>query len=756
MTGKGCDDTMRSPLKRRIPRELKQDMGKYLSLFLFLVLTITFVSGFLVADNSMKQAYDESFEKYSIEDGHFTLAVKLDDTLKEKLKEKDVTVHEIFYKDMAVKNDRTLRIFKNRRSVDRICLMQGEMPENDDEIVIDRLFAENNEINIGDRITVKDKNFKVVGFVAFSDYSALFRNNTDMMFDANRFSTCVVTDEAYDKLPDNTEKYCYAWLNNDKNLTEKLQIDKADEIMSVLKESGLLTDFVKRANNQAINFTGDDMGSDKSMMVTLLYVVVAVLAFVFGITIKSTIEQEASVIGTLRASGYTRWELMRHYLAIPLIVTFAAAIVGNIMGYTFMKEVVANIYYSSYSLTTYETIWNGEAFISTTIVPCIIILIVNMAILRITLWLPPLQFLRRELHTKKRKKVLRLKRGTFFTRFRTRIILQNIPAYITLFFGILLASILLIFGLIMSPLLDNFKVEVKDSMIANYQYILKAPVESSNDKAEKYSVTSLNIPDSEEVTVYGIADHSEYLTNLTLSDNKNEVIVTDGYMEKYGLNVGDTITLEKKYDNKTYSFKIAGHYHYAASLAVFMPQQDFNEVFDYEKDDFSGYFSDDELTDIDDLYIASIITADDLTVITDQLEDSMGNMFPMLTAFSTILYVLLMYLLAKVIVEKNAQSISMIKILGYNNREAGRLYNSSTAIVVLLSLLICLPLSCLMMKELYYVFIKEINGWLTFYIAPWIYPAMFIIGVVCYFIVHLILLKKVRRIPMTDALKSEE
>lgn len=747
---------MKNPLNRRIPRELKQDIGKYISLFLFLVLTIGFVSGFLVADNSMKQAYDDSFEKYSIEDGHFTLAAEIDDTLKSKVEEKDVKVYEIFYKDISIANDCTLRIFKNRRSVNRLCIMQGEMPVKDNEIAIDRLFAENNEIETGDTIKIKEKNFKVVGFVAFSDYSALFKNNTDMMFDANRFSTAVVADSVYDALPDNTEKYCYAWLNNDKYLTEKLQTDKADEIMDVLKETGMLTDFVKRADNQAIIFTGDDMGSDKSMMITLLYVVVVVLAFVFGITIKSTIEQEASVIGTLRASGYTRSELIRHYAAIPLIVTLIAAVVGNIMGYTFLKEVVVNIYYSSYSLPTYETIWNGEAFISTTIVPCIIILIVNLVILNITLSLPPLQFLRRELHRKKKKKVLKLKRGKFLTRFRIRIILQNIPAYLTLFCGILLASVLLIFGMIMSPLLDNFKVEVKDSMIAEYQYILKAPVETSDNKAEKYSVTSLNIPDSEEVTVYGISDDSEYMENLPLSDTKNEVIVTNGYMEKYGLSVGDTITLEKKYDNKDYRFTIAGHYPYAASLAVFMPQKYFNEVFDYDKDYFSGYFSDKELTDIDDMYIASVITANDLTVITDQLEDSMGNMFPMFSAFSAILYVLLMYLLAKVIVEKNAQSISMIKILGYNNREAGKLYNSSTAIVVVLSLLICLPLSCLIMKALYYVFIREINGWLTFYIAPWIYPSMLIIGIICYLVVHLILMRKVRKVPMTDALKNVE
>lgn len=61
------------------------------------------------------------------------------------------------------------------------------------------------------------------------------------------------------------------------------------------------------------------------------------MAFVFAITISHTITKEATVIGTLRASGYTRGELLGHYLTLPMIVTVAAALIGNILGYTFLR-----------------------------------------------------------------------------------------------------------------------------------------------------------------------------------------------------------------------------------------------------------------------------------------------------------------------------------------------------------------------------------------------------------------------------------
>mgnify|MGYP000111118963 CR=1 FL=1 len=60
-----------NPLNKRFLRELKSEAGKYIVLFVFIAGVIALVSGFLVASGSMSQAYDESFEKYNIEDGNF-------------------------------------------------------------------------------------------------------------------------------------------------------------------------------------------------------------------------------------------------------------------------------------------------------------------------------------------------------------------------------------------------------------------------------------------------------------------------------------------------------------------------------------------------------------------------------------------------------------------------------------------------------------------------------------------------------------
>lgn len=168
---------VKSPLRKRIPRELKTDFGKYLVIFLFLTATIGFVSGFLVAGSSMITAYNESFEKYNIEDGNFELMEEADDTLLTELEKEGVTIYENYYLEEAVENgksDSTLRIFKPRNEVDKVCLMDGEMPQQEDEIAIDRMYADNNSLKVGDTIKVGGEKKTISGLVALSDYSALF------------------------------------------------------------------------------------------------------------------------------------------------------------------------------------------------------------------------------------------------------------------------------------------------------------------------------------------------------------------------------------------------------------------------------------------------------------------------------------------------------------------------------------------------------------------------------------------------------
>lgn len=747
---------MRNPLIKRLPREFISEITKYLVIFAFMVGTIGLVSGFLVAGSSLKQSYDESFEKYNIEDGNFELLNEADDNLINTLEEQDLKIYDNNYIEEDSVNDSVIRLFLNRKDVNKVCVMEGELPNSKNEIALDRMYANNNDLSVGDTISVGDKKLKISGFVALSDYSALFSNNSDLMFDSIKFGVGIITKDCFESFDDASIHYSYSWKYNKSPKDDLDAKNKSDDFLEVLNKNTILINYIPQIDNQAINFTGNDIGGDKNIMLTLLYVLIVIIAFVLAVTTSNTINSEASVIGTLRASGYTKGELLGHYMILPLIVTVLGACIGNILGYTIFEKIVADMYYNSYSLTTYTTKWNLEAFILTTIVPFIIMLVVNMFILINKLSLSPLKFLRHDLNKKQKKKVLKLTKFNFFTRFRLRVIFQNIPNYITLFVGILFASILLLFGMMMPPLLDNYKEEIVNNMISKYQYILKTQVETENEEAEKYCASSLktyfNEEKGEDISVYGISKDSKYVD----IDFKDGIYISDGFAEKYSLKVNETITLKDSYGDEIYTFKIDGIYYYPASLSIFMNSEKFNETFDKEEDYFNGYFSNSKISDIDNKYIATTITEDDMTKASRQLDVSMGSMFYMINIFSIILYMILMYLLSKLIIEKNSSSISMVKILGYNNYEVGRLYILATSIVVVISVALSIPISVFTMKSIFKVMMSGYTGWFNFYIAPKIYLEMFLAGTLSYAVIASLQLFKIKKIPLDEALKNME
>ena len=250
------------------------------------------------------------------------------------------------------------------------------------------------------------------------------------------------------------------------------------------------------------------------MMTVLLYVLIVIMAFVFSVTINHTVAREATVIGTLRASGYTRGEIFRHYLAVPMLVTFLAAIVGNVLGYTLFEDVARAMYMGSYSVTKYVTYWNADAFVKTTVVPMIIMFLVTSLSLWNKLSLSPLRFIRRDLKKSAGKKAVRLPHFRFFTRFRLRIILQNISSYLTMFAGLLFSALILMFGMMMTPLLHSYSEDAVKYMPAKYQYILSGTCNVDKKIAEKYCVGSLKMQDDfydeEEINIYGLIPDSKY------------------------------------------------------------------------------------------------------------------------------------------------------------------------------------------------------------------------------------------------------
>lgn len=785
-----------NPLIKRIPKELIGDWKKYLIVFAFLVLTIGFVSGMYVANESMMKAADESVTKYEREDGHFEWSEKADSDLikdvesgeqvdmsaitgkeEEDASDVPVIIYENFFRNEKEdnnndgKNDGTVRVFAKTDNINLACVLDGRLPENENEIAVDRMHADNVDMKVGDTIRVGGEKFEVVGLIAYVNYSTLHEKTTDLMFDAIKFDVAMVTDEGFDRLGESIH-YAYAWKYKDAPADEKEEKALSDDFRKVLAAQTMLhgnelKDYVPSYGNPAINFATDDMGSDMSMGGVILDILIIIIAFIFGVTISNTISKESSTIGTLRASGYTRGELVRHYLSMPVIVTFLAAIVGNILGYTVFKNVVVGMYYNSYSLPTYETVWNPDAFVKTTVVPIILMFVVNLIVIVRMLRHTPLQFLRHDLKKSKRKKAIRLPHWKFMSRFRVRIMFQNISNYLILFVGICFIMVMLAMAVGMPDTLTYYQKHASNLMFTKYQYVLKtyqnadgSIVTTDNKDAENFAMKSLvkrSDALDEEISTYGVVDDSQYIKISDLESlEKNEVYISNSYADKYGIAIGDTIKLEEKYTDDSYNFKVCGIYDKCQSIAVFMPIDQYREVFDLDDDAFSGFFSDAKITDIDSDMIASTITKRDITKMCDQLDHSMGSYMKYFQVLCILLSMAMIYLLTKLIIEKNENAISMTKILGYENREIASLYLLSTTIVMIVIDVLTVAVGVWVMNFAWKEILMTYSGWFSFHMETISYVKMFAFVLIGYVIVMILDFQRIKKIPMDQALKNVE
>ncbi len=773
---------MKNPLRKRYLRELKEDLGKYIVIFLLLVLTIGAVSGFDIADESMLKTYQTSFEKYHIEDGNFITERKITASQRTLLEKNTVDIYDLTRYETSFTNDTTMRIFAKRTDINLECLMDGSFPIKDGEIAIDRMYAVNNDLSIGDTLEEENgKQYIITGLIALSDYSALFQNNNEIMFDSVKFGVAIVPQSTFDAYSDEMKTWNYAWKYKDPSIVGSDQEeDASQELLSQMRNVVSMESFIPRYQNQAITFTGEDIGGDGAMMVVFLYIVMVIIAFVFALTTRDTIQKESNVIGTLLASGYQVKELVRHYMFMPIMITLFSALIGNLLGYTVLKDYCASIYYGSYSLPTYKTIWNTNAFLKTTVVPCLIMAFITWIVLRKNLSFTPLKFLKHDFSRKKQKKAFHLNyKIPFFSRFRLRINLQNKSNYLILLIGIIFGNLLLMFGLALPDILKTYQDTIANHLIANYQTILSVPsnatdenhqlqsmmnfikfskaVETNQIDAEKFSAYTLNTIGSEsvktdEVMLYGIVEDSKYLKLPTQG-----IYVSYLYADKYDLHAGDQITLVEEYGDESYTFTIDGIIDYKGSISVFMPKKRLNQTFHLSDDFFAGYFSNEEITDIDQKYIGSVIDYDSLTKVSRQLTVSMGGMMYLVDGFCIVMFMILMYLLSKIVIEKNAQSISMTKILGYNDREISKLYVHSITIATIFCILISIPICSALLLKIYRLMLKEMmSGWLLIEVQPKIYIEMIILGLLSYFVVAIIEIQKIKKIPMDQALKNVE
>ncbi len=207
--------------------------------------------------------------------------------------------------------DVTVRLYQNRTKVDLASYYEGRAPERDDGVALDATFCSHHGVGVGDTIWLGGRDFTVCGIMVLPDYTALMRSNGDFVMDSIAFCVGLVSDAASGRLSELPTAYTYFLVFDDDALSTSDRVSRETDVAQTLVDGGsTVTGPLDREQNQGISYLPTDTEGDGAFYTAFLYVLIAIMAFVFVVLINATVECEASVIGTLLASGWrwgTRW-----------------------------------------------------------------------------------------------------------------------------------------------------------------------------------------------------------------------------------------------------------------------------------------------------------------------------------------------------------------------------------------------------------------------------------------------------------------
>lgn len=824
---------MATPLSKRFPRELRRNLSKYLGIFILLTLSIAIVSGFLVAASSIERINDAMRETYQIEDARFTVNDALTDEQAAVARRKGLTLNENFSRDVSLKpaDDgaaSTARVHVNRSDFDLPALTEGAFPQTASEIAINRNYATNNNLAVGDSIELDGMAYTVSGICTLPDYTAQFKNNNDFVMNNLSFCTALLTDQGFDRLSDTPISYTYS-VRFDRTMGLAQRTDAENDLVSALQDARAeVTDLVDADSNSGITYAGKDIGSDQTLWEVLMGLIIVIMAFIFVVLTGATIEEESAIIGTLLASGYRKGELIRHYLFLPAAIGVTGAALGNILGYTLMIDPMKDLYYNSYSFPPYTTSFSLSAFVITTIIPVVLLVGITWIGLARKLRCSPLQFLRHETRRASKRHGLRLPRSWgYVTRFRVRIFVRNLSQFVTLFAGIMFASLLLLYGMAILPTMQKYTSSLAQTLPAQHVYTLKAPLDlegtqeqrdayaaayalqdagltdeqdiadaltgtnatdldtaeimdlaskastidadatpvdthdngaATIEQAEKICMGQLQVAhkwgdESETVTVYAIPEDSRYLSDIDVTDGK--VVAGRGLQHKCLCDPASTRSFYDKFNDESHELTISGVYGGASNTNLYMSVETFNRLFDNDAGYFNGYLSDEPLA-LDAKYLASEITPADMEEAGAQMENSMGDMMYMIEAMAVIVFFIVMYLLTKTVIERNARQISYLKVFGYRDKEISKIYVRTITLAVAVSLLVSVPVIYWALSLLFEAMFMGFSG--NFVLdVPWYCLVIEVLaGFLTYSVVAALHMRRIKNVSLSLAMKVQE
>lgn len=535
--------------------------------------------------------------------------------------------------------------------------------------------------------------------------------------------------------------------------------EKTDRLTDTYFKNELnnLTTFLTAVDNPRIAASADDQVINKIAGLIAGVIVMILFTYIISVFVIHTIDRERPVIGALYALGVTKKDLLRHYLTLPVIITFFGGVLGTAIGYS---QWGVNLQMAEcldyFSVPNLVTVYSLPLLLYGIVMPVVVAVVVNTLVIRKKLSQNVLDLLSNR-DNSEYAAAIPLKRLDFVRRFQIRQLVRETRTSLTVVFGLFIALLIMMLGLNCYAVCSHVSIENKADTRFEYMYTYKYPTEAVPEggvaafgKTLKKEVFGHNL----DVTLLGIEASNPYF-DADVSEGQNKVIISSAVARKFGLNVGDTLVLNDEEDEKMVAFSVDGVTAYSSGLYVFMNLADMREYFEETDTYYNVVFSDVPLN-LETGRLSNVITRDDIVKSADVFINEMMSMVITMVMVSLILLAVVMYLMMQVMMDRSALGISLMKIFGYRTKELGKLYINGNFYVVAVGTVISIPLAKWMMDQIYPILVSNVASGFNLSFPWWLYAGVYGVTLFLYLIINTVLLQRLKNISHIEVLKNRE
>lgn len=240
---------------------------------------------------------------------------------------------------------------EGRPAMNDVKIIRGAyLPDDSREhMLVDDLFAEFYGIDPGDEVTIeiegKRSEFAIAGTFTSPEYLWKAKNAVELFVPPGEFAIVLARKNVVDRLLDVDGMINEMVVTFDANTDHEALVDTIDDMLdrygthqAIIKDDQL--------SYQVLKLDLEGFGEIATAVPVLFMFITGLVMYAM---LSRTVQSQRSLIGLLRAEGFSRGQVVRHYLSLALLVALVGGLIGVVMG-LLLGRLITNIYVDTLGL----------------------------------------------------------------------------------------------------------------------------------------------------------------------------------------------------------------------------------------------------------------------------------------------------------------------------------------------------------------------------------------------------------------------